>query len=175
MFRGLTNYSADIWWHLPIPLKIIFFMWLVVQIKILTKDNLLKRGWSDLDLCTMCSSQESMAHLFVTCRIAQQVWFWLGYCQSYFTHWHSFRDVLDFTHSLSLHLRNSFLIVLSAVCWFLCKCHNEIIFRNSNAPTIRSLKCLISSLVNYWPGGFGVALLHKIKTWLPESLDLIPL
>jgi zinc-binding in reverse transcriptase len=73
MFRGLTNYSADIWWHLPIPLKINFFMRLVVQIKIPIKDNLLKRGWSGLDSCTMCSSQESVAHLFVTCHIAQQV------------------------------------------------------------------------------------------------------
>jgi hypothetical protein len=26
MFRGLTDSSADIWWHLPIPLKIKNFM-----------------------------------------------------------------------------------------------------------------------------------------------------
>jgi zinc-binding in reverse transcriptase len=67
MFRGMTNSSADVWWYLPIPLKIKNFMWLVVQNKILTKDNLIKRGWCGSELCTMFSNQETVVHLFVTC------------------------------------------------------------------------------------------------------------
>jgi zinc-binding in reverse transcriptase len=43
MFRGITDPKADIWWNLPIPLKIKMFMWLVMHYKILTRDNLCKR------------------------------------------------------------------------------------------------------------------------------------
>jgi zinc-binding in reverse transcriptase len=73
MFRGMIDSSADVLWHLPIPLKIKKFMWLVVQNKILTKDNLIKRGWCGSELCTMFPNQEIVVHLFVTCRIAKQV------------------------------------------------------------------------------------------------------
>jgi hypothetical protein len=83
-------------------------------------------------MCTMCPCQEFVAQLFVTCHIAKQVWFWLGHYQSYFTHWRSIQVVLDFSHSLSVQLRNSFLIVLNAVCWSLWKCRNEIVFRNNS-------------------------------------------
>jgi zinc-binding in reverse transcriptase len=45
MFRGITDQSTDLWWNLPIPLKIKVFMWLVMHNKILIKDNLSRRDW----------------------------------------------------------------------------------------------------------------------------------
>jgi predicted DNA-binding transcriptional regulator len=80
-FRGVTDSSADIWWTLPIPLKVKVFMWLVTQNKILTKHNLVKRGWVGSTLCTMCDETEIVSHLFLLCNFAKQIWFWMGTCQ----------------------------------------------------------------------------------------------
>jgi zinc-binding in reverse transcriptase len=43
MFRGITDNSADLWWNLPIPLKVKVFMWLVLHNNLLTRDNLRKK------------------------------------------------------------------------------------------------------------------------------------
>jgi hypothetical protein len=61
------------------------------------------------------------------------------------------------------------------VCWALWKHRNNIVFRASNHTSTRNLICLIISFVNYWAGGFSIALVHKVKQWLPENLDMIPL
>lgn len=39
MFRGIVPADADIWWSLPIPLKIKVFMWLLSKNRILTKED----------------------------------------------------------------------------------------------------------------------------------------
>jgi hypothetical protein len=59
------------------------------------------------------------------------------------------RDVLEFAISLAPLLQNSFLIVLSDVCWFLWKHKNSIMFNSFSFTSVRSLICLILSLVNY--------------------------
>jgi hypothetical protein len=58
-------------------------------------------------------------------------------------------DVLEFANSHSMQLKNSFFIVLNAVCWSLWKCRNDIIFNHKSMSTIRNMICLILSLVNY--------------------------
>jgi zinc-binding in reverse transcriptase len=78
MFRGVIDISADIWWKLPIPLKVKVFMWLIGHNKILIKDNLLKRGWVGYNQCMLYDESESVAHLFFTCTFARQIWFWTG-------------------------------------------------------------------------------------------------
>ena len=40
----------------PAPNKINYFMWLLLNGKILTKDNLIKRGWQGDPLCNLFSS-----------------------------------------------------------------------------------------------------------------------
>jgi zinc-binding in reverse transcriptase len=72
MFRDITNNTADLWWDLSIPLKIKAFMWSIMHNKILTRDNLSRKGWLDDTTCTMCSEQELISHLFFTCHIAKQ-------------------------------------------------------------------------------------------------------
>jgi hypothetical protein len=133
------------------------------------------RGWLGEVYCTMCEKQESVSHLFFTCYIAKQIWFWMALSQNYFPYWQSIKDVLEFALSLSPLMRKSFLIALSAVCWALWKHRNQIIFKSANHTSIRNLICLILSLVNYWAGGFNLALVCAMKQWLPENLDMIPL
>jgi zinc-binding in reverse transcriptase len=152
IFRGIIDPKADIWRNLLIPLKIKMFMWLVLHNKILTRDNLCKRGWNKDLHYTMYSEQESISHVFFICHMAKQIWFWMCQSQNYFIHWHTMKDVLEFALSLSPLLQKNFLIVLSAVCWSLWRHKNSIVFNSTRFTSDRSLICLILSLVNYWVG-----------------------
>ena len=42
-------------WKLMIPLKVKIFIWLALKNIILTKDNLVKRGWTGNEHCHFCS------------------------------------------------------------------------------------------------------------------------
>ena len=52
-----------------------FFMWLLVQEKILTADKLIERHWPCNPLCSLCRQvPETAAHVCLHCPFAQQVW-----------------------------------------------------------------------------------------------------
>jgi len=50
-----------------------FFMWLMENGAILTKDNLIKRNWMGNPMCHFCD-QESIVHIFFTCPTAKVIW-----------------------------------------------------------------------------------------------------
>jgi zinc-binding in reverse transcriptase len=44
-YEGMVNQQFQSFWIIHIPLKIKIFLWLAKQNKVLTRDNLIKRGW----------------------------------------------------------------------------------------------------------------------------------
>ncbi len=55
-------------WKIGTPLKVKIFVWLVLKKRVLTADNLLKRGRSGEGMCSLCSEGgETMEHLFMSC------------------------------------------------------------------------------------------------------------
>jgi hypothetical protein len=51
------------------------FAWILVREKILTADNLQKRGWPHQDHCALCNGQlETGLHLSLLCPFAKAVW-----------------------------------------------------------------------------------------------------
>jgi zinc-binding in reverse transcriptase len=175
VFRGMTQELSTVWWELRIPLKIKVFMWLTGKKKILTRDNLAKRGWQGVPACSFCSEIETVDHLFVQCEFVRKVWFWMGICQDLSIYWHNMDDVLIYAQSLPRKERNAFLTVLSAVCWSMWQCRNTIIFKHKQCRSIRNLIILICSFLNYWSGLFKSEEQLLIKRWMPQDLDLIPL
>jgi zinc-binding in reverse transcriptase len=61
-------------WSLRIPLKFKLFLWIATHNCILTRDNLLHRGWQGPASCVFCSNNESIDHLFFTCPFAHSLW-----------------------------------------------------------------------------------------------------
>jgi hypothetical protein len=51
-----------------------FFLWLVSNNKVLTRDNLAKRREVSDTTCLMCNELESVTHLFFDCCVANLVW-----------------------------------------------------------------------------------------------------
>jgi zinc-binding in reverse transcriptase len=77
-FGGVVSQEYDIVWKSKIPLKIKIFMWLVRRKRILTKDQLLKRGWQGDLSCIFCGQLETIDHLLVNCSIARVIWEWIA-------------------------------------------------------------------------------------------------
>jgi zinc-binding in reverse transcriptase len=61
-------------WSISAPLRVQIFIWLKVQNKILTLDNLNKRGWQMSNICYMCRNHdETVKHLFHDCTLVIQL------------------------------------------------------------------------------------------------------
>jgi hypothetical protein len=61
-------------WDLKISPRIQIFVWLLSQNKILTRDNLRKRGISKPIECSLCKEVESISNLFFDCLISKLLW-----------------------------------------------------------------------------------------------------
>jgi hypothetical protein len=73
-FRGVTPNFLPAVWKLNVPPRIQFFLWLVSQNKILTRDNLGKRRNVDDPTCLFCKEPESVDHLLFGCVVASRTW-----------------------------------------------------------------------------------------------------
>lgn len=62
-----VDFPFKYFWKIKLPLKIKVFMWLIDKNSILTRDNLLHRGWQGPKECVFCGNDESIDHLFLHC------------------------------------------------------------------------------------------------------------
>ena len=62
-------------WHPDCIPKVNSFIWLLLHNKILTAENLQKRGISGPSRCSLCNcDEETISHLFLQCNFSQLVW-----------------------------------------------------------------------------------------------------
>jgi hypothetical protein len=84
VYNGLTKNDSGLYhkkiWKGKIPPKIKFFMWLLTNDAILTRDNLVKRKWVGDPSCLFCDSAESVDHLFFQCPVAKVIWSIVAKC-----------------------------------------------------------------------------------------------
>lgn len=70
----ILNNTYNMIWYSKISLKIKIFLWLVGKNKILTKVNLLKRGWQEATDCVFCGQPKTTKHFFVNCSYIRLIW-----------------------------------------------------------------------------------------------------
>jgi hypothetical protein len=114
-------------WKWDIPLKIKLFLWLAVNNKIATWDNLLHRGWSGPGRCILCKKEtEDCNHLFIICSFTRAVWETLKrhtkgvYCWS--------GNNLGECFSNWTEAKSSNLSLAALTCWNIWIARNEAIF-----------------------------------------------
>lgn len=73
-FRGIKSIHVPAVWSLKIPPRVHFFLWLVMNNRALTRDNLAKRRKVDDESCLFCSEKETIQHVFFYCVVAKQCW-----------------------------------------------------------------------------------------------------
>jgi len=82
LFHNTSTTHFSSWatciWNKAIPPSKSMLMWRILQEKIPTDDQLLKRGCQLSSICNLCnSSMETTNHLFLECSFATQIWNWL--------------------------------------------------------------------------------------------------
>lgn len=137
-------------WKTKIPLKIKVFIWLAREGKILTKDNLARKGRQGDQTCQFCNSPETIDHLFVTCPIASSIWSWIASHNNFLFNCSHLSDlwILD----AYIPLKDKFLLELirAATLWILWLNRNRVYFNGSPVPSLASLGSQIISLTTYW-------------------------
>ena len=91
-FRGVLHTTSPDDWNLKIPPRIQIFLSLLVNNKLLTRDNLSKRQEVGDPTCVFCSENEYVQHLLFDCVIAKRVWDFVSEAFDY-PYINSFNDV----------------------------------------------------------------------------------
>jgi hypothetical protein len=69
--RGVVLVFIQSVWKLNIPPRVQFFLWLISNNKVLTRDNLAKKREVNDPTCLFCDEKESIIHLFFHCCVAK--------------------------------------------------------------------------------------------------------
>jgi hypothetical protein len=146
-FRGIKTVHVPALWHIKIPPRVHFFLWQLINNKVLTRDNLAKRRKIEDPSCLFCSEAETVQHLFFDCVVAAQCWKVIS-------------DIVGTTVGGDLVLigqywlsnkRNCVLnIVTSAVFWSIWKLRNEILFQNIGWRSMDILLYRIAGILQNW-------------------------
>jgi zinc-binding in reverse transcriptase len=72
-FGGIISNEFNIVWQSKIPFKVKIFMWLVRRKRILTKDQLFRKGWTGDSCCVFCGEHDDIHHIFVNCSTVQVI------------------------------------------------------------------------------------------------------
>jgi zinc-binding in reverse transcriptase len=148
-FGGVINTEFVVIWKSKIPLKIKIFMSLLRRTRLLTKDQLLKRGWIGDSKCVFCDQDENADHLFVYCPTVRTLWQWIAQFNNF-----TFQDCLLANLWLidsCIPLKDKILVELvrSVVCWVIWLERNSIIFNQSSPVSYRALGLKIINLATF--------------------------
>ena len=141
-FRGIVPVHVPAVWHLKIPPRIHFFLWLLSKNKLLTRDNLSLRRKVDDQSFLFCMENESVHHLFFGCVVAKQLWVYVSEVIG--------KDVGSSFESIgSLWLSNKRFLVANMFCsaalWGLWKLRNSLCYQGC---LWKGVKILIQHVVN---------------------------
>lgn len=73
-FRGVIPVHVSAVWSIKAPPRVHYFLWLVINNRILTRDNLAKRREVEDECCLFCLEKESVHHVLFDCVVARQCW-----------------------------------------------------------------------------------------------------
>ncbi|KAF5177947.1 hypothetical protein FRX31_032466 [Thalictrum thalictroides] len=72
---NVQRFPFKVVWGVDIPSKVQFFVWTLVHGRVLTADNLCRKGTVVNPVCRLCESlNESIVHVFLHCSVSLSVW-----------------------------------------------------------------------------------------------------
>jgi hypothetical protein len=147
LFSDESNEPNKRIWRAKIPLKIKLFMWLVFQNAILTKDNLLRRGWSGDEKCMFCSCDESITHLFFECSMAKYVWSMVAMVVGADCRPTTFEQFWVWVKKIMPMAGKYHMVGLAGICWALWRTRNNVCIEDKK---VRSPIDIASSFISFW-------------------------
>ncbi|CAL1392725.1 unnamed protein product [Linum trigynum] len=154
-YLGISEFPSKVIWLSIIPSKICIFLWLVFHKRILTIDNLKKKGFYIPNRCVLCKKEEeSPNHIFITCTFSNQVW---GRLKCFVKLEGSAVVSLDISERIRLWSRSNPVnpaqwcsrVVLHAFCWCVWLERNNRIF-NDQESHVAALVMKIGYTIFWW-------------------------
>ena len=152
--EGINQYAASVnvpvnpaiwthnWNNKTLP-KIDAFIWILTHQRLLTGENLERRGHAGPFRCPLCvANTETISHLFFNCPYTISIWngivqnedagfHWNGSNQEFFIHWGKmYKGEL----TKKKGLRACWQKLAKIVCWCVWKERNQRIFQNRHQP-----------------------------------------
>ncbi|KAK1678260.1 hypothetical protein QYE76_039108 [Lolium multiflorum] len=139
-FGGELSAHASFVWDGWAPSRVKFFAWLLVQSRIQTKDNLLRKTIVDVAEagCTLCAASiETASHLLLHCPAAARLWDAVGVVVPAAAHINELH-LIRAPRRVPAETASTFLLVLG--CWHIWKQRNAKVFRGEDPCLPRLLK-----------------------------------
>ena len=108
-----------------VPPRVHFFLWLVINNRALTRDNLAKRRKVEDENCLFCLEKETIQHVFFDCVVARQCWRIVSDILGYQVI-ESMLNIGKFWLSNKRHCIVN--MITSAVIWSVWKLRNDLCF-----------------------------------------------
>ncbi|CAL1388326.1 unnamed protein product [Linum trigynum] len=177
---GVEDFPFKVVWQKIIPSKICTFLWIVFHKRLLTRDNLKKRGIQLPSRCPLCEkAEENPNHLFINCSFSKEVWWRMR----------SFVRIASTTvdnDDISTRIMRWFCqnpsspwqwctkVFLHAFCWSIWMERNSRVFKGEAVfPQVTAFRtgCLIAS----WVSAAGKVDKQVVEAWvLTLKSKLIP-
>ena len=160
-------------WRVKAPRGVSFFVWTVAWGRILTCENLMRRGYVMVGCCCMCKScGESVDHLLLHCDVVQQLWNF--FLRSFGVSW-----VLPATVSKLLfcwhnwwgkHSSCVWNLVPHCIMWNIWRERNGCTFKDKEQPVGKIIELSMGTLYD-WSCAWGICSSYSLGDFL-ESLSL---
>jgi len=166
--RGVVPVFVPAVWKLNIPPRVQFFLWLVSNNRVLTRDNLAKRREVTDATCLFCNEKESISHVFFECCVAMHVWKFVSILLD--------RNVgFDFESVASLWITNKKYmvcnIVTSAVLWVIWKLRNSLCFQGVPWSGMKKVFAMAGRMLRSWLPMYKADVQERVKR-LVRSLEI---
>ncbi|OVA00064.1 Reverse transcriptase zinc-binding domain [Macleaya cordata] len=174
------NFRADLVWKQEWPPKIAFFLWLAIHNRILTLDNMERRGYMFVNRCFMCRKElESVSHLLLYCDFSYALWsyFWgelnvaviiPGSLQALFEGWsHLWTNTKG---------KEVWILLPAAITWSLWVERNKRVFEDQEVSLDRMI-IEVKALIFFWlsaadPKKFDrISFQHLVVDWKKTFFD----
>ncbi|CAN0922455.1 Putative ribonuclease H protein At1g65750 [Linum grandiflorum] len=168
VFPGTEEFPYQCIWKKEVPTKIQGFLWMVYYNRILTMDNLQRRGLTTPNWCSLCrGAEESVSHIFLLCSYSRKVWDMFSSTLSIFgpLH-HSLKGVIVGwkVMNCSTDFADAIGVFLHAFCWQVWLERNSRIFRDVERSESQ-LAYRISYVIGAWLKAADVFTTHKLLRW----------
>jgi hypothetical protein len=125
-------------------------MWFLRGKVLLTKDNLIKRKWKGCNKCCFCDSSETVQHLFVSCPFVRIIWRMIYFTYNLPPPTNITNMFGNWLNGVPKDVKARIHIGISAMCWSIWTCRNNIIFNKQKDTNFLQVIRLVAHWIQLW-------------------------
>ena len=172
---GLRSPFKNTIWKSTVPLKVKVFSWLALKDQILSRANLIKRGWQGPSHCCICGHHDEIVMcIFFHYSISRLIWNFLLRDANSSLFSITLKQVFSLKRHLVVQVCNlGWNTLLLVIFWCLWLNRNEVVFRNNNRG-VNSIFMHILALTSFWldHGSSGQEATGSVTSSTLKSLQL---